>query len=220
MRIVTAAQMKEIEKRANDTCISYYEMMENAGTKAFDIIKNEYNGANSLLIFCGKGNNGGDGFVVARLAVNVGLKVAVVLVEGNPVTEDAETNYKKLPEAVRVYDSFESYKSMGCQGDESTNAKYDIYVDAIYGTGFHGSLRENARRVCDYINESNGKIAALDIPSGVTADTGEASEGAVNADITIAFDSWKKAHVPAAKQCGKCILADIGIPENCHDNLD
>lgn len=94
----------------------------------------------------------------------------------------------------------------------------DVAVDALYGTGFHGELRDNGAKACALMNSIGAPVAALDLPSGVNADTGETAQGAVCADVTFAFDSYKKLHaIPAsAEQCGEIILTDIGIPEECH----
>lgn len=204
MKTVTTAQMKEIEKRADGKGISYYQMMENAGTRAYETICKEYPDAKSILIVCGKGNNGGDGLVIARAAATSGKRVSVLLAEGMPVTKDAITNYKLLPEEVNV-----------CHISDDTEY-HDIIVDALYGTGFHGALRENGIAACEIMNGSEAPVISLDVPSGCNADNAEASEGAVLADMTIVFDSWKKVHSVGLVNCGKCVIVDIGIPEECH----
>lgn len=225
-RVVSVSEMKERERLADEAGLSYYQMMENAGTAAYEVIKKEYPCAKSMLVVCGKGNNGGDGFVVARLAANDGIDVKVILAEGEPVTEDATTNYKKLPDVVEAITDISQLK----REEVATNADQikfdvlaadnkhlrnpDIVVDALYGTGFHGNLREKGKKACDIINETNATKVALDIPSGCAADTCEVADGAVNADITIAFDSWKKVHVSDITNCGRCILVDIGIQFN------
>lgn len=219
-RIVSVAQMKERERVANETGVSYYQMMENAGTAAYEIIKNEFASLKNMLIICGKGNNGGDGFVVARLAANDGINVQIVLAEGEPVTEDAKTNYRILPESVKVVvESEQIVNSVTAAhpniivdaSNSPTATRPDVIVDALYGTGFHGSLRDSGMAACELMNFSGAPVVALDIPSGCEADTCKVADGAVDVDITIAFDSWKKIHVSNNPNCGKTILADIGI---------
>lgn len=95
-RIVTAAQMKEIERAANERGIPYLQMMENAGLAAYAQLRARFPQAASLLVVCGKGNNGGDGFVLARAAALDGWQVTVLLAEGEPKTPDAITNYARL----------------------------------------------------------------------------------------------------------------------------
>ena len=95
-RIVTAAQMKAIEQAGNAHGLPYLQMMENAGLAAYAELKNVLPQPGSLLVVCGKGNNGGDGFVIARAAAKEGWKVTVLLAEGEPKTPDAITNFERL----------------------------------------------------------------------------------------------------------------------------
>lgn len=214
-KTVTASEMKEIEKRANEGGLSYYQMMENAGRAASQTISDEFPYIKSLIVFCGKGNNGGDGFVVARLFANEGMKVCVILVEGNPVTEDAKTNFDKLPPSVEIFD----LAQCGENKLEELFLQYKdggIIVDAIYGTGFHGKLREDGFKACRLIKSSGMKVVSLDLPSGCNCDTLEVADGAIEAYITTVFDSFKNIHVSGIKNIGKCVLEDIGIPKCCH----
>lgn len=209
MHTVTAAQMKQIEKNAFEQGMPYLQMMENAGTAAYRGIRERFPQARSLAVFIGKGNNGGDGSVIARLAAADGLRIQLILVEGQPVTDDASLNFDRIKDDANV-----SVVSI----DELGAADADVIVDALYGTGFHGALREAGAKACAIMNASGAPAAALDLPSGVNADTGEIAPGAARADVTFAFDSYKKLHaIPAsAAMCGDIILADIGIPEKCH----
>ena len=94
----------------------------------------------------------------------------------------------------------------------------DVVVDALYGTGFHGSLRPSRQKACDFMRTSGAYVLALDVPSGLQADTGIAADGAVKAQCTVAFDSYKQVHIApaAAAFCGTVVLADIGVPDACH----
>ena len=99
MNFVTCGQMKILERRANEAGLSYYQMMENAGTSAAQIItlKTDNSVKNKkIIVFCGKGNNGGDGFVAARKLKQWGALVTLVLVDGLTVSKDAVTNYKLI----------------------------------------------------------------------------------------------------------------------------
>ncbi|WP_027400243.1 NAD(P)H-hydrate epimerase [Anaerovorax odorimutans] len=217
-RVVTASQMKQIEKNAAERGLSYYEMMENAGTQALNFIKSRETLKNKkILIFCGKGNNGGDGFVVARQAFQYSSHVKVLLVDGEPLTEDAVKNYELIKKLKIEITNIEEENENSLSLDEA-----DIIVDAIYGTGFHGILRENARKAAKLINRSKAKVYALDIPSGVNGDTGEVDLEAVYADYTIAFDSCKPAHVmkELAFHLGETVCVDIGINESCYEFLN
>lgn len=210
--VVTAAGMKRIEQAANEAGLLYIQMMENAGRAAWAELTARFPAPGRLLVVAGKGNNGGDGFVMARVAVKAGWQVCVWLAEGEPKTPDAITNrelLRALP--VTVLDA----------GTRPDPQGWDAAVDAVYGTGFHGALRPAGRVACELLNQSRAAgafLLAVDLPSGVCADTGEAADGAVRADLTVAFDSRKPAHTApqAAPFCGEVRLADIGIPENCH----
>lgn len=207
MRIVTTSQMKEIERRGDASGLSYYQMMENAGTAAYRFLRQQYPNVKHIVIFCGKGNNGGDGLVVARLLAEENLSVTVILVEGVPVTADAKKNYALLPATVTVLPISDPMPEC------------DLIVDALYGTGFHGALRPNGAHACQRMNGHTAPVIALDLPSGCNADTGKATYDAVQAAHTVVFDSWKHIHQPAARNCGVCHLVNIGIPESCHENL-
>ena len=203
---VTSAQMKEIERLANEGGLSYYQMMKNAGTRGFGVIRKTYPDAESFLIFIGKGNNGGDGCVAARLAAQGGFRVVLVPVAGTPVTEDALKNFRLLEDLPVIILSPNDLPLLNPAPDT-------MIIDAIYGTGFRGELRPDGRRACDFINASGLRVAAFDVPSGINCDTAEAAEGAVKATITIAFHENKPVHEdPAAVQyCGEVFTADIGI---------
>ena len=215
---VTASEMKMIEAAANAEGLSYYQMMENAGTAAYKIIKENYPDLEQLIIFGGKGNNGGDGYVVARLASAEGIKVNVITCDGVPVTEDAKTNFDLLAGCrgveIMTFETLErnlmSYNGAYCD----IFSDRTVIVDAIYGSGFHGEFRSDiVRQACGIINESSCPVISLDLPSGMNADTGEIARGVVRADMTIAFHFKKNAHIKinALEVCGKTVVADIGI---------
>lgn len=213
MRIVTAQEMKRIEKNAAESGLSYYQMMENAGNAAVKIVLEKFkNDTSRILILTGKGNNGGDGYVATRLLSEHGCHTSVLAVDGAPVTEDAKKNYLLCKNKNITFCSLtEGFLSNQLQS-------FSLIIDALYGTGFHGALRPHAAAVLTAINAHTAKVIALDIPSGVNGDTAEADKNAIRADVTIAFDSLKPAHTSpsAAQYCGEVICADIGIPESCH----
>lgn len=216
VRTVTAAQMKQIEKNAYDGGMMYIQMMENAGRAAYAEIRRRFPDACDMTVIVGKGNNGGDGYVVARLAALDGIGVRVIQAEGAPVTADAAENLRRL-QALKI--SAFPIEEMS-DSELKTAAGCSVMVDALYGTGFHGELRESGAKACALMNSCTCTVA-LDCPSGVNADTAEAAPGAVNAGLTIVFDSYKKMHLaPAALQhCGEIKLVDIGIPAECHENI-
>ena len=208
MSEVTAAEMKRLEQQADTAGLSYRQMMENAGAAAAALALRAWPAAKSAAVFCGKGNNGGDGFVAARHLANAGLAVRLYLVEGEPVTTDAIYNCSLAREMglpVLAADALDEPE----QADFLQNA--DIILDGVYGTGFHGTLRPEGLAAARRMNEAPGRVLALDLPSGLEADSGTAAEGAVRADLTVTFHAAKPCHRLAAAQCGRVEVADIGI---------
>lgn len=208
MNEVTAAEMKQLEQQADAAGLSYRQMMENAGAAAARLALRAVPEAKSAAIFCGKGNNGGDGFVAARHLANAGLAVRLYLVEGEPVTTDAIYNCSLAREMglpVLPMDAL----------DEPEQAEFlkgaDLVLDGVYGTGFHGALRPAGLAAARWMNEAPGRVLALDLPSGLEADSGNAAEGAVQAELTMTFHAAKPCHRLAAAQCGRVEVADIGI---------
>lgn len=207
-KAVTAQEMKEIEKKAAENGLSYLQMMENAGQAAVDELLRTYSLTGKIvLIAVGKGNNGGDGLVAARLLHQIGIPVVVILTEGLPVTEDATTNFKRCQELGIEILRYES------QVSDLLFAGADFILDAVYGAGFHGDFREPAASAVRAINQSDAKVIALDLPSGLNADTGEAAPHTVQAELTITFARLKLGQIGSngLRFCGKIILADIGI---------
>ena len=206
---VTSAQMKEIERSADEAGLSYNQMMENAGTGAAEQIASKRLVAGKrVLIVCGKGNNGGDGFVVARKLTEKGASVELILAEGEPKTEDTIKN-RQICEAMAIpMINFEEEKEIS----HSVEAA-ELIIDGIYGTGFYGDLREPVRKITRMINQSKAAVYALDIPSGLNGDTGKADEDTVRADCTIVFHRLKPAHIDEKCRgyCGQIICISIGI---------
>ncbi len=178
-----------------------------------------------VLIFCGKGNNGGDGFVVARLLHDEGYAVKVVLVDGPPQTPDSITNFELLKErGISIADMVENDRAL-----LELKEIPDVIVDAIYGTGFRGKLSGNGLRAAIYINSfsvnsgnlpahKDTMVVAIDIPSGLGGDLTDEKEletRSVSAHCTVTFHAKKPVHLQkfAAPYCGKIVVADIGIDE-------
>lgn len=208
MNEVTAAEMKQLEQQADAAGLSYRQMMENAGRAAARLALRAVPEAKSAAIFCGRGNNGGDGFVAARHLANAGLAVRIFLVEGEPVTTDAVYNCglaRDMGLPVLALDALNQPEQA-----EFLNGA-DLVLDGVYGTGFHGALRPAGLAAARWMNEAPGKVLALDLPSGLEADSGVAAEGAVQADLTVTFHAAKPCHRLAAAQCGRVEVADIGI---------
>lgn len=204
---VSVAQMKQIEQGADARGLSYTQMMENAGRAAARLLLEQGpHPLHTAVVFCGSGNNGGDGFVLARALHEQGVQVELAAV-GSAKTPDAVLNHDRaLALNIREWDVQ--------QPDEQALdflSKADAVVDAIYGTGFHGELRPAGKQAAALMNGAAGFKLALDLPSGLEADTGRIAEGAVKADMTVTFHASKPCHRLAASQCGAVVVASIGI---------
>lgn len=211
MKIVTSGQMKEMESVSNSLGVTYYDMMVAAGVGVADYIDRTVGAAGrNCLVFCGKGNNGGDGIVAARRLKQLGGAVAVIMTDGDLRSDEAKAMYAAaLAENVPIgrWQGQEEKVEVLC-------SKADIIIDAIYGTGFSGALDDTHRSICRTINNSVCAIFSIDIPSGVIADNASADADSVKADFTLALHARKPAHIayPAVEFCGEVSVLDIGLP--------
>ena len=202
---VTCAQMKFLEQKADESGLSYYQMMENAGTGAAEfIMEKTEKQAKKVYVFCGKGNNGGDGFVVARLLKMHGCDVKVYLThDESEISGVAKIAFEKLKSAnVEVL----------CIEDDVDNDA--IIIDALLGISLAGAPRGNIKTAIDKINSLNTIVISVDIPSGLSADSGCAVGSVVKADYTYTFalDKIGLNHHQALSLCGVKKVLDIGIP--------
>lgn len=194
------------------------ELMENAGRNCTDYIqKNLIKSGSRTLIVCGTGNNGGDGFVIARYLHKFGHKVEIMLL-GSPDKMSPETseNYLKcqnidLP--IKIVDS----------SDELENSKiyeFDLIVDAIFGIGFKGEVTGWRKDLIEQLNGMNSIRVSIDIASGIDADTGQV-ETAVQADYTLTMAAAKYGHFlgKGRKFTGKLEIIDIGIPKHLFEQI-
>ncbi len=219
MKIVTTQQMKAIESASIDQGLTFLQLMENAGESAANIIRKVIKDpqATKCLIFCGKGNNGGDGFVVTRHLFNDGVKVVAVLTDGVPVTNEAQSMLEQLLDLGAMVIDYAGHEDQV----RGLAQKTDIIVDAVYGTGYSGEPDEPHKEIFHLINSSVCAVFSLDVPSGIRADSCTDSPYAVSADFTICFDSMKLAHVlaPASSRCGRVFQVEIGIPPECRNGI-
>lgn len=211
MKILTCEQMRRLEQAAVDGGIGYYELMKNAGTAAAKAFVEQYNikSSDRAVSVCGKGNNGGDGIVAALYLNSIGIRTDIILVDGEIKTAEAaramsEASKANIP-VWRIWE--ETEKSI----EKIKNADY--IIDAIYGIGFKGGLRENILPVVELINRSRGKVMAMDLPSGAECDSGQVSNLCVNADLTVSFTTLKPVHVlyPSMDFCGTTGVMSVGI---------
>lgn len=213
MIVLTTKQMKKVEQLMNQTGLSYLDMMQNAGLAAFRYVSEKTQiGKKRCVVLCGNGNNAGDGFVFAREYYENGGEVSVVLCCSTPQT----------PESLQMFQVLQAYPieiiNLAVNPDmvKERIDEAHIIIDAIYGTGFHGELSSGMGSVIDYVNDSDVTRVALDIPSGVNADTGEFGDTYFKAGVTLCFAAPKPAHVneESKKCCGNIRICDIGITKS------
>lgn len=204
--MVTCAEMKKIERLADEAGLTYYQMMENAGTGAAEEIMAHWKvPGKKILILCGKGNNGGDGYVVGRKLSGFGGKVVLAKVEGAPVSPEAMANYDLCREM--------DLSMISRQEDILASVKgADIVVDALYGTGFHGKLKEDVRHLVEAVNRAKAVRISLDLPSGLFGDNLSGDVGPhILADMTLPFHDEKPIHKNPLAHLGEVHIISIGI---------
>lgn len=201
--LVSSQEMKEFDKNT----IEYFGvpsmvLMERAALSVFEQISRRFSQKDSILVICGAGNNGGDGFALARLLFLAGYPVNLYL----PMKMD------KMTEETRCqYNSAKRYEIPITE----TLGKYDIIVDALFGIGLSRPLEGRLKELIGWCNSQEAVRLAVDIPSGISADTGAVLGEAFLADITVTFGFAKigQALYPGARYCGELFTADIGIDE-------
>jgi ADP-dependent NAD(P)H-hydrate dehydratase / NAD(P)H-hydrate epimerase len=217
MKILTAAEMKEVDRLSTGRFhISSLTLMENAGKGVAEFVHGRFGGLDRrrILVFCGKGNNGGDGFVAARHLLEVGARPLVLLFAApEDVAGDAAANLARLQESgaeVRLVRDARTWESL-----RGTLDGTDIFLDALLGTGVRGSIEGLLAAVISDLNRhARGSVVAVDIPSGLNADTGAADGPVVAADYTITLTAPKPGLLLGAgpKHAGEIRVLNIGSP--------
>ncbi|MFH2058978.1 MAG: NAD(P)H-hydrate dehydratase [Pseudomonadota bacterium] len=222
MLLVTANQMQDMDKQTIESFgIPGMVLMENAGRGAVDFFLEKFNPGQDqkVAVIAGRGNNGGDGFVIARYLMTKNIQVCVFLLSSKAkVTGDAKTNmnlfevlcdkssnasFVELPDA----DTFNEFKTQILH--------HDFFVDAILGTGLNSDVQGYLKDAIELINTAQQPVFAVDIPSGLHSDTGRPLGVAVKADATATFAFAKAGHIlhPGNVYTGDLKIIDIGIPE-------
>jgi hydroxyethylthiazole kinase-like uncharacterized protein yjeF len=211
---VTAQQMAEIDRRAQEEYgISQSELMENAGRSVAEVILSDYNSLKNekIAVICGRGNNGGDGFVAARFLLSgYPSRLTVYVSDPEKIKQGAALlNFQRIRDLDIEALSIKEFIS-----SEGPSGGYTISVDALFGTGFKGELPEDLSLAGKILNSSDLTHYAVDIPSGLDATTGLAAEDCFKADKTVTFGLPKRGFFKNAgpEVCGEIIVKDIGFP--------
>lgn len=179
----SADWLRNAEKQAADSLgLTLYELMLRAGEAAFTLARNHYPDTRRWLVLCGHGNNGGDGYVVARLAQSAGIAVTLL----------AQESDKPLPEeAAQAREAWLNAGGVIHSSDIPLPADSDLIIDGLLGTGLNAAPRENLARLIEKANLHSAPVIALDIPSGLLAETGATPGAVINADHTLTFIALK-----------------------------
>ncbi|HOV80412.1 MAG TPA: NAD(P)H-hydrate dehydratase [Bacillota bacterium] len=216
MRVVTAEEMKALDRAAIEQYgIPGLVLMENAGRCVVEVIRQVLGEVRDkvITVFIGKGNNGGDGLVIARHLLNAGAGVKVLsLVNPDEIKGDAKANleiWRKMEQKV-----FSLHHGDVINVVRLALMNTDLIVDAIFGTGFRGRAGEKAGRVIEALNGSGKPIVAVDVPSGLDADTGKVRGPCIQAAHTVTFALPKLGLIlePGAGYAGRLHITDISIP--------
>jgi NAD(P)H-hydrate epimerase len=218
MKILTASEMQRIDRLTTEKYgVPSLTLMENAGRSVVGFIAARFapNIDSHIVILCGKGNNGGDGLVVARLLRAQGLRPRVLLFADPPALRgDAAVNYQRLlasgpPEVVRDGEAWQALAA--------SLANTTLFVDALLGTGLAKPLEGFLLQVVRDVNTrfASARVLAVDLPSGISADSGELIGEHLRADFSVTFTAPKIAHVfpPACEYMGEWVVNPIGTPD-------
>ncbi len=205
-----AEQVRELDRTAIEQFdIPCFELMNRAGYAAFDVLRSRWPDAGRIVVLCGVGNNGGDGFVVARCACEAGMDVTVYQVANTDRLSADALCAKQLAEQIGVVS--ESWHRQKLDS-------FDVVVDALLGTGLSGEVKKQWAVAIEAINGSGVPILALDIPSGLGADTGMPLGGAVRAQVTVTFIGLKQGLFTGEgpEFCGEVQFERLEVPDQVY----
>jgi hydroxyethylthiazole kinase-like uncharacterized protein yjeF len=212
MKIVSAEEMRAIDRATSERFgVPSLTLMENAGAAVADYVLSHHAAAGSIVVFCGKGNNGGDGFVAARRLHQQGMKVQVILLaDPAELRGNAAVMFGKLPSTAITVRSTEELKSERVQ----SSLHADLYLDAVLGTGFKPPVSGLYAEAIAIMNAGKVPVIAVDLPSGADADAMGPQAGTIaRADSVVTFTAPRPAHVFSSLTTGPVFVADIGSPQ-------
>ncbi|NMX21397.1 bifunctional ADP-dependent NAD(P)H-hydrate dehydratase/NAD(P)H-hydrate epimerase, partial [ANME-1 cluster archaeon GoMg4] len=210
---ITAEEMAALDENCSFFGLTPLQLMENAGANIATEIKKRFESkekAVKVTIVAGKGNNGGDAFAAARHLHGFDVKILLIGRSHDLRTEETKRNWRILKESGYEIEEIADSSELKIRANLLNDS--NVIIDAIFGTGITGKIREPEATAIDLINESNAFVVATDIPSGLDPDTGEA-EKAVRANLTVTFHKAKRGLLKKEAYVGELVVADIGIPE-------
>ncbi len=212
--ILSRDEVRELDRRAiEEYGIPGIVLMENAGRCIVDYLLSQDVQGN-IIVCCGKGNNAGDGFVIARHLSNQDLSLQVLLfAKPDKLTGDAKTNFEILVKSSIPIIIVDDKNFNSVLNDILPNANW--IIDALFGTGLYGTVQPPFDKIIQAINKANKKTLSVDIPSGLDCDSGEPLGVAVKATHTVTFVAYKKGFMnpQAKKYLGNIHVVNIGLPK-------
>jgi NAD(P)H-hydrate epimerase len=219
MKVLTAAEMGAVDKATAEAGVPLQDLMEHAGSTVASFCLRQYPEAARVMVLCGKGNNGGDGFVAARVLAGEGVGVRVLLAGSRDgIKGEAAEALKRLVEATDEGVLEELDDEVPVEELAELLGEADLLVDAVFGTGFKGPMRAGvAANLRDAVAQVEVPVMAVDLPSGWDADSYEETvEGCYRADAVVTFTAPKIAHVfghLTADVFGPVVVGEIGSPD-------
>ena len=212
-KVASIVQLEQIA--INQYGIPAYELMQRAGKAVFDVIQSRYPDAKKILVLCGAGNNAGDGYVVAKLAIQAAYTVRVISLAEPASLKDA------------AQQAYQDYLAVGSEvnTDLSSIAESEVIVDALLGTGFTRPISTDWAALIKSVNDCSNHVVSVDIPSGLYADTGSITDNepdsVIKADVTVTFIGLKQGMFTALAKdyCGEIIYSDLSLPHEIFTQL-
>ena len=215
MKILSSSQIKECDSATIEKGISSISLMENAAKKCADWIGNNFKSNQSFSIFCGNGNNGGDGFAIARMLYEKGFDVDVFIDEDNSkFSEDAKINLNKIKLISGI--TIKDYS-------EFDNRDNSVIIDALFGYGLNRELSDDFKNLIEKLNQIQVPKISIDIPTGLYADKIiEENSTVFKADFTLTFQFYKRSflHPETGKFCGKIIVLNIDLDKDFINEIE
>ncbi len=211
MRVCTVQEMRELDRRAvEEYAVPEAILMENAGQAVYNVVKSQYGmGGRRYVVICGRGNNGGDGLVLARLLHSNGADVRVFLLsDESSLSGVAKMN---LDAAMKAGIALQRLRAVD---DLYLGRQHDVVIDALFGTGITREIAGLEAEVIQKVNQSGLPVVSVDIPSGVDGDTGAVHGVGIRAACTVTFGSpkWGNLLPPGREMCGQLFLSRISFP--------
>ena len=203
--ILNSSEIRAIERKEFKLRKNSFSLMQSAGEKCADYISRNISKNKELFIVCGHGNNGGDGFIIGHSLINKGYKVKIFLVL--PIRNKNNDNYRAFKNLnCKIYNLKDLIKEL----KKKTNL---VIVDCIFGTGLNKNINSNIKNLIKLINNKKTFVISIDIPTGISADTGKIMGDAIKANITLALHCKKVGHLlfPGVYFSGVVKILDIGI---------